>query len=82
MVVRVRSCFLREVDVRGDTGRLRIHEPLMSCATFAEEVTLAPGESTASLELTGIATPGSWDLVVRHALDPELWTPVTVSSGP
>lgn len=77
--VVVRSCYLREGDLRGDREGLRVHEPLMLCATSAETVVLAPGESGATLTLSGEADAGeTYALEVRHALHPEHWETATL----
>lgn len=81
VTLTVRSCYLRASDIRGDRERLRLHEPLMLCATNRHEIVLAPGEASAPLLLSGEMQPGtSRDVEVRHALLPERWAPVTLTA--
>ena len=79
LTVVVRSCYLRETDLRGDRAGLRLDQPLMLCAGDGHEITLAPGASSEPLVISGGTSPGrSHDLEVRHALQPEHWEPVTL----
>lgn len=79
--VKVRSCYLRDADLRGDRAGLRLQEPLMLCASDGHEITLAPGEASEPLAISGTMPAGSSrDLEVRHALAPEHWAPVTVTA--
>lgn len=79
LTLTVRSCYLRASDLRGDRAGLRLDQPLMLCASDRHRITLAPGESSDPLGISGGMTPGlSHDLEVRHALEPELWEPVTL----
>lgn len=77
--LRVRTCYLRDDDLRSERPGLALHEPLMLCARLERELTLAPGEVTESLTITGTGPSGaSYPLHVRHALEPEHWTEVTL----
>ena len=79
VTLRVRSCYLHTSDVRGETRGLTSYQPLMLCVSAAHEITLAPGETSEPLTIAGEGTLGRSHLLeVRHALDPELWQPVTV----
>ncbi len=78
--LKVRSCYLRESDLRGSTQGLKLSQPLMLCATAAHEVTLAPGTTSDTLEISGQAPGGSTrHLEVRHAVAPEEWTALTLA---
>lgn len=79
VTLKVRSCYLHTSDVRGETAGLAMYEPLMLCVSAAHEITLAPGQTSEPLTIAGEGTLGRSHLVeVRHALDPQLWQPVTV----
>ena len=79
LTLTVRSCYLREADLRGERAGLRLEEPLMLCAGASHRITLAPGESSEPLGLSGEMPAGaSRDVEVRHALEPERWEPATL----
>lgn len=79
LTLTVRSCYLRASDLRGERAGLRLDQPLMLCAHDGHRTTLSPGASSEPLSLSGGMTPGSrHDVEVRHALEPELWEPVTL----
>ena len=79
LTMTVRSCYLRESDLRGERAGLRLEQPLMLCASASHRITLAPGESSEPLSLGGGMPAGATrDVEVRHALEPELWEPVTL----
>lgn len=81
ITLRVRSCYIRRADVRGALAGLRLHEPLMLCATDHHDIVLDPGEASETLEISGEMEPGaSHDLELRHMLMPERWAPVTLTA--
>lgn len=78
--LEVRTCYLGEEDVRGGHGGLTLYEPLMVCAAHAQSITLAPGEASETLTLSGVGPSGSTHHVeIRHTVDPEHWSPVTLA---
>lgn len=81
ITLRVRSCYIRTADVRGDVAGLRLHEPLMLCASDHHDIVLEPGETSETLEISGTMEPGaSHDLELRHMLMPERWAAVTLTA--
>lgn len=81
VTVKVRSCYLRDADLRGERAGLSLEEPVMLCASDGHEITLAPGEANGPLAISGSMPAGSSrDLEVRHVLAPEHWAPVTVTT--
>lgn len=53
----------------------------MLCASDGHKITLAPGEVSEPLAISGtMPAESSRDLELRHALAPEQWTPVTVTA--
>lgn len=81
VTLKVRSCYLRDADLRGERAGLLLSQPLMLCASDGHEITLAPGEASEPLAISGAMPAGSSrDLEVRHALAPEHWAPVTVTA--
>lgn len=79
VTVRLRSCYLRTSDLRGDRSGMDVYEPLMLCATSDHEVTLGPGESSETLTVSGTAPRGAtYALELRHVVSPERWAPVSL----
>lgn len=57
-------------------GALELTHPpeVMKCAGVSASATLAPGDSVVVGDLMRVASaPGTYELRVRHALDPERW---------
>lgn len=79
VTLRVRSCYLRESDLRGERAGLRLRQPLMLCASDGHDITLASGATSEVLAIQGEMPAGSSHrLEVRHALKPESWAPLTL----
>lgn len=56
------------------------HPPeVLKCAAYSMTALLLPGDSVVTSDLMRVsATPGSYELRVRHALSPEAWLSVPV----
>ncbi len=77
--LEARACFLQSSDLRGETGGVEIYEPLIQCAADTMMLTLAPGESSEPLVMEGrVVSGGSQAVELRHALDPEIWSPLSL----
>ncbi|MGH9203230.1 MAG: hypothetical protein ACRD2A_18535 [Vicinamibacterales bacterium] len=77
--VTLRTCLFRDGDVQS-TAQLAYQEPLISCGAVEMIVTL--GASQAGLIEGSFAVrsgPGTYQVSVRHALDPELRAAATFS---
>ena len=72
VVLTARECLFQQADVE-TTAQLDRFEPLVSCSAVSSTRTLAPGESSSSLEVEfGVRSgPGDYSLKLRHALSPE-----------
>lgn len=75
-----RVCFFQEADVV-TSARLDRFEPTISCAADNEERDLAPGQSTAPMDVQfGVRSgAGSYTLSLRHALAPDFRATATFS---
>jgi hypothetical protein len=80
MTLRVVTCWLDpKVNLRTRASFIAMVIP--GCIGEPNEVTLAPGEASRTLWFTGeIEWPGRYTIEVRHALDPEFWTPIQVTA--
>lgn len=71
--VTARVCLFLDGDVQ-TTAQMNRYEPFISCAAVSAASELAPGQSTAPMEVRfGVLSgPGNYTLKLRHALSPEL----------
>ena len=75
MIIEHRECAL---DYRG-TLKLSGPPHVLKCQAFSRRRTIAPGDSIVGADYMRIASgSGRYDLLVRHALEPETWTPIEV----
>lgn len=62
-------------------GTLKLSWPpgIVKCMAYSGRGQLAPGDSIVGGDYMRVASaPGRHELRVRHALDPEMWTPIDV----
>jgi hypothetical protein len=69
-----------EMDIEGD---LRTEAPLILCAAYSVQRTLAPGEHVVGhLERRVSSPPGRYTITIRHLLDPSVWVPAELTIHP
>jgi hypothetical protein len=78
VALTARECLFQDADVES-TAQLNRFEPLISCGAVSSTRTLAPGESSSSMQVQfGVKSgAGTYTLKLRHALSPEFRGEVT-----